>query len=300
MPIRNSGCRQRRREPAKPPQPRPRRWSTSTTSMPPHFELTQIPVNPTDPIAIVNGQVITRQQLADECVAREGQENPRAPDQPHADRAGAPGQEARSHGGRDRPGDRHRRQAVRNRPRRLAAHPRQGARNQPGAVRPRHHLPGARAAETVHGRVQVTPKDMKEAFEAQYGEKIRCRMILVDTQAKAVAIWEELRKNPGGFEKIAKEQSMDTGSRSLGGLLGEPITRHAYPQNALRRGLPAARRRRPEGQRPEPQAEGRRLHRARSRSARWSGSSCAANRSIPRQPGRRPEGRAGSQARPTR
>ena len=71
---------------------------------------------------------------------------------------------------------------------------------------------------------------MKQAFEAQYAEKIRCRMILVDTQAKAVEIWEELRKNPGGFEKIAKEQSMDTGSRSLGGLLAEPITRHAYPQ----------------------------------------------------------------------
>jgi foldase protein PrsA len=55
-------------------------------------------------------------------------------------------------------------------------------------------------------------------------------MILVDTQMKAVGIWEDLRKNPGGFEKIAMEQSMDTGSRSLGGLLAEPITRHAYPQ----------------------------------------------------------------------
>jgi foldase protein PrsA len=56
-------------------------------------------------------------------------------------------------------------------------------------------------------------------------------MILVDTQQKAIAIWEELGKNPGGFEKIAMEQSMDTGSRALGGLLGDPITRHAYPQS---------------------------------------------------------------------
>ena len=30
---------------------------------------------------------------------------------------------------------------------------------------------------------------------------------------------------------------MDTGSRSLGGLLGEPITRHAYPQTISRRGF---------------------------------------------------------------
>jgi foldase protein PrsA len=71
---------------------------------------------------------------------------------------------------------------------------------------------------------------MQQAFEAQYSEKIRCRMILVDTQHKATAIWEELRKNPGGFEKTAMEQSMDTASRSLGGLIGDPITRHAYPQ----------------------------------------------------------------------
>src|SRR4051794_15377381 len=29
-----------------------------------------LPVNPTDPIAIINNDVITRQQLADECVVR--------------------------------------------------------------------------------------------------------------------------------------------------------------------------------------------------------------------------------------
>src|SRR6516165_10855283 len=40
----------------------------------PTAKLTAIPVNPTDPIAIVNGQVISRQQLADECVARKGKE----------------------------------------------------------------------------------------------------------------------------------------------------------------------------------------------------------------------------------
>lgn len=33
-----------------------------------------VPVNPTDAIAIVNDQVITRGDLADECVARKGNE----------------------------------------------------------------------------------------------------------------------------------------------------------------------------------------------------------------------------------
>ena len=72
---------------------------------------------------------------------------------------------------------------------------------------------------------------MQKSFEAQYGEKLR---VPDDHGRQAVhgqEIWEELRKNPGGFEKVAKEQSMDTGSRSLGGLLAEPITRHAYPRH---------------------------------------------------------------------
>src|SRR5690349_5393710 len=40
----------------------------------PRLVPTEIPVNPTDPIAIVNNEVITRRQLSDECVARKGQE----------------------------------------------------------------------------------------------------------------------------------------------------------------------------------------------------------------------------------
>src|SRR5260370_22905030 len=40
----------------------------------PRLELKAIPVNPTDPIAIINNEVITRMQLADECVARKGEE----------------------------------------------------------------------------------------------------------------------------------------------------------------------------------------------------------------------------------
>src|SRR5262249_9630107 len=43
-------------------------------SDPLNLGITQIPVNPTDPIAVINGSVITRAQLADECVARKGEE----------------------------------------------------------------------------------------------------------------------------------------------------------------------------------------------------------------------------------
>src|SRR5262249_59490550 len=40
----------------------------------PGVQQVAIPVNPNDAIAVVNGQHITRQQLADECVARKGKE----------------------------------------------------------------------------------------------------------------------------------------------------------------------------------------------------------------------------------
>ncbi len=40
----------------------------------PKVEMTKLPVNPSDAIATVNDQKITRQQLADECVARQGEE----------------------------------------------------------------------------------------------------------------------------------------------------------------------------------------------------------------------------------
>jgi foldase protein PrsA len=196
----------------------------------PVLHSTQIPVNPTDPIIIINGQVITRQQLADECVARKGKEvaelmiNRTLVEQALRAKklevtAAEIDQEINSVAGRFGLG---RENWLRSLDKDRGISPMQYARD--------IIYPAIALRKLCAGRVQVTPKDMQQAFEAQYSEKIRCRMILVDTQQKATVIWEELRKNPGGFEKIAMEQSMDTASRSLGGLIGDPITRHAYPQ----------------------------------------------------------------------
>ena len=95
-------------------------------------------------------------------------------------------------------------------------------------------IPPWRVAEIVlEGEFRSRPPahERRGLRKLQYGEKLRAaRMILVDKQTTAMAIWEQIRQNPGGFEKIAQDQSMDSASRSLGGLLGEPITRHAYPQ----------------------------------------------------------------------
>jgi foldase protein PrsA len=191
-----------------------------------------IPVNPTDAIATVNSQAITRQQLADECVARKGQEildtliartliDQALRKEKLEVTAVEIDQEIENvaqnvaHVGREA--------WLRTLDKERGISPVQYARD--------IIYPALALRKLSAKRVQVTAEDMRNSFEAQYGEKIRCRLIMVDKLPTAQGIWEELRKNPAGFEKIAQERSMDAGSRSLGGLLAEPITRHAYPQN---------------------------------------------------------------------
>jgi foldase protein PrsA len=194
------------------------------------LRMTAIPVNPTDPICTVNGQVITRQQLSDECVARKGEEiletlvartlieqGLRAAKKEVtaaeidteienvAMKVAGIGREA----------------WLRTLAKERGISPVQYARD--------IIYPALALRKLAAPRVQVTEKDMQNSFEAQYGEKLRVRIIMVDKLRSAQDIWEELKKNPGGFEKLAQERSMDTGSRSLGGLLAEPITRHAFP-----------------------------------------------------------------------
>ena len=196
----------------------------------PGVKLTAIPVNPTDPIAIVNNQIISRQQLADECVAREGKKiletliNRTLVDQALKARK----QEitaAEIDAEIDNVAHRFgisREAWLRTLDKERQISPVQYAKD--------IIYPALALRKLCTGRVTVTPKDLQDAFESQYGAKLRCRMIMVDKLAKAQDVWERLRKNPAGFEKIAQAESMDAGSRSLGGQLAEPITRHAYPQ----------------------------------------------------------------------
>lgn len=191
---------------------------------------TAVPVNPTDAIAIVNDQVITRADLADECVARKGKEiletliNRALIEQAlKANKkevtAAEIDQEIDSVAGRFGIA---RQQWLQTLDKERGISPFQYARD---VIYPQIAM-----RKLCEGRVQVTEEDVKAAFESHYGDKLRCRLIMVDSLSKAQAVWEELKKNPGGFEKVAQEQSMDLATRSLGGLLGEPINRHAQPR----------------------------------------------------------------------
>jgi foldase protein PrsA len=196
-------------------------------------EITKVPVNPTDPIAVVNGEKITRQELADECVARTGEKilgdliNRKLIEQ--AVRAGrvqvSPAEvdaeierqaQAMAKMGRD--------EWLRTLAKERGISPSQYARD--------IVYPNLALKKLAAPRVQVTKKDIKEAFEANYGERLHCRMIMVSSSQMARQIWEELRRSPTAakFEQIARERSTDPATRALGGLLPEPITRHANPR----------------------------------------------------------------------
>jgi parvulin-like peptidyl-prolyl isomerase len=197
----------------------------------PGVKQTRVPVSPSDPIAIVNNQIISRQQLADECVAREGKKILEIlVNRTMIEQALARGKMSITAAEIDAEID-----TVANRfgidrkswlvtlDKERGISPAQYARE--------IIYPALALRKLCSDRVQVTDRDIQDAFESQYGDKLRCRMIMVDKQSKAMAIWEDLHNNPGGFEKLAKDQSMDPGSRAMGGLLAEPITRHAIPKN---------------------------------------------------------------------
>lgn len=74
--------------------------------------------------------------------------------------------------------------------------------------------------------VQVTEKDMQVGFERDFGPRVKARLILVQGNIRqANTIWEKCQANPDDFDRIAREHSADPHSRPLGGVI-PPIRRH--------------------------------------------------------------------------
>ena len=225
-------CSRSRAGPRPPRPPAPQGQGQAKTP-PPAGKLTEAayPTNPTDAIAIVNGQPITRQRLADECVARKGQEILETLiartliEQALAAKklevtAAEIDEEIDRIAMQTAQLDREKWLEVLYKERGIS--PAQYARD--------IIYPGLALRKLAGPKVQITEKDLKEAFEANHGARLRCRIIMTDTMVKATQIWEELRKNPDSFDKVAKLKSMDTSTRALGGMLPEPIARFANPK----------------------------------------------------------------------
>lgn len=77
----------------------------------------------------------------------------------------------------------------------------------------------------VASEVEVTDEEFNRQFIAQYGEAVKCRMIMVADRSKADTLHQRVTANPAEFGKVAKALSEDETSASVGGLI-PPIRKY--------------------------------------------------------------------------
>ena len=74
--------------------------------------------------------------------------------------------------------------------------------------------------------VEVTHEEVKQAFESEYGPKVRCRLIIVGTREKANQILAVVKADPNKFGAQAKQHCEDPSVASASGVI-PPIALHA-------------------------------------------------------------------------
>jgi foldase protein PrsA len=214
--------------------PPPARTGTRSNAPEGEIKITRVRtlVSPNEPIAIVNGHAITRQQLADACVARRGEEiletliARELIDQEMKKRkiSIAPAEV----------------DAEIERVARTVAHVSKeqwlAALADKKKISPSQYAhdiiyPSLALRKLTADQIRVTDEEIAEALESYYGEKLKCRIMMFDKLATAKQTWEDLKKTPGAWDKLVAERSIDQATRSVGGMLTEPIARHAEPRH---------------------------------------------------------------------
>ncbi len=79
--------------------------------------------------------------------------------------------------------------------------------------------PSAALKKLTLQEVQVTEEDLNKAFAANYGERVRCRAIVLGTMRRAQEVWDKARRNPSVefFSDLAEEYSIEPTSKALRG-----------------------------------------------------------------------------------
>ena len=69
------------------------------------------------------------------------------------------------------------------------------------------------------GKVPVTQEDLEKAFEATFGPRVKCRIVVLDSQRRAQEVWQLARQNPTPerIGDLAEQYSADPTSRTLRG-----------------------------------------------------------------------------------
>ena len=78
-------------------------------------------------------------------------------------------------------------------------------------------------------QIVVTPEELRQAFESEYGTKVKVRMISVSSRQKAEQVRQLALANPEKFGDLAKEHSEDANSAGARGLI-PPIRKHLGQQ----------------------------------------------------------------------
>lgn len=79
--------------------------------------------------------------------------------------------------------------------------------------------PSAALKKLTAPQVQVTEADLQKGFEANYGQRMRCRAIVLPSMRRAQEVWDKARRNPAleYFGDLAAEYSVEPTSKALRG-----------------------------------------------------------------------------------
>jgi parvulin-like peptidyl-prolyl isomerase len=78
----------------------------------------------------------------------------------------------------------------------------------------------------VADSIRVTPQELQERMEFEFGAKVQVRQIVLNTQQQALEILASAKADPENFERLAKQHSIDPNSKAIGGLL-PPVRRYS-------------------------------------------------------------------------
>ena len=75
--------------------------------------------------------------------------------------------------------------------------------------------PSAALKKLTGGSIQVTKTTSHKGFEANYGERVRCRAIVLGDMRRAQEVWAKARQNPSMdyFGDLAEEYSIEPTAR---------------------------------------------------------------------------------------
>ena len=76
-------------------------------------------------------------------------------------------------------------------------------------------------------QIEVAPADVKKRMDAKFGPRVQVRMIVADDQNKAQQILTAVKQNPDDFGKMAKDHSVDPATASMRGMM-RPISLNVF------------------------------------------------------------------------